>query len=524
MTACLTLDNLALATPDGKPLFDNLTVSIGRECVGLVGRNGSGKSTLLRAIEQDTAPLRGTIHLNARTGRLRQRFDESLTVAETIGVAGELARLARITAGHGTPEDLDHADWTLEPRLEQAFAQMGLPGLDTGRRIASLSGGERTRLAMAGLLLDEVDLLLLDEPTNNLDAAGRAAIDDLIRAWPGGLLIASHDRALLEQADRIVELSPIGCTVFGGGWSEFAEARSAARARAAAEAERAANTLKATERKLQQAREKQEKSDSRGRAVRTRGDQPKMLLDKRQERAEQTAGRGSDLAHRQLGAASDAVAAASARLEIVTPLSIDLPSPDLPSSRQLLKLEDVCAGFGGRTLFGPLSLEVRGPQRIAIKGANGSGKSTLLNLIRGRIAPASGTVTRLTRRIAILDQHVAVFDPNTSLLENVRALLPALNENDIRARLARFAFRGEAALQPVGTLSGGERLRAGLAVAFAGGEPPELFLLDEPTNHLDIESVELLEAALKAWTGAIIVISHDTAFLNAIGVQNVITL
>jgi ATPase subunit of ABC transporter with duplicated ATPase domains len=210
MTACLTLDNLALATPDGKPLFDNLTVSIGRECVGLVGRNGSGKSTLLRAIEQDTAPLRGTIHLNARTGRLRQRFDESLTVAETIGVAGELARLARITAGHGTPEDLDHADWTLEPRLEQAFAQMGLPGLDTGRRIASLSGGERTRLAMAGLLLDEVDLLLLDEPTNNLDAAGRAAIDDLIRAWPGGLLIASHDRALLEQADRIVELSPIG--------------------------------------------------------------------------------------------------------------------------------------------------------------------------------------------------------------------------------------------------------------------------------------------------------------------------
>ncbi|MEM5517843.1 ABC-F family ATP-binding cassette domain-containing protein [Henriciella sp. AS95] len=524
MTACLTLENLALATPEGRVLFDNLTVSIGRECVGLVGRNGSGKSTLLKTIEDNASPLRGSMHLNGKVARLRQFFDETLTVAETIGVAEDLARIDRITAGDGTPDDFNSADWALESRLEKALADMGLAGLDKNRLIASLSGGERTRLAIAGLLLEEADLLLLDEPTNNLDAAGRAAINQLVDTWTGGLLIASHDRALLENADRIVELSPVGCTIFGGGWTEFAEAREAARARAQAEAERAANTFKATERKIQQSREKQERSDSRGRAVRSRGDQPKMLLDKRQDRAEQTAGRGNDIAHRQLGEAADALATADSQLEIVTPLSIDLPASDLPSSRQLLTLRDVCMSFEGRQLFGPLSFELRGPERIAIKGPNGSGKTTLLNLIRGRINPSSGAITRHSQRTAVLDQHVSAFNAGETLLENVRTLLPELNENELRARLARFAFRGDAALQKAGTLSGGERLRAGLAVAFAGAEPPELLMLDEPTNHLDIESVELLEAALRDWDGAIIVISHDEAFLKAIGAERMIAL
>ncbi|RIJ28464.1 ABC-F family ATP-binding cassette domain-containing protein [Henriciella mobilis] len=524
MSAFLTLDQLSLAKPDGTPLFENLTLSAGAERIGLVGRNGCGKSTLIAAIAGDVQPARGAIHTHGRFARLEQRFDETLTVAEALGVADALACLARITAGDGTEDDFETADWTLEARLGKALAETGLDAMALDRHLATLSGGERTRVGLARLLLAEPDLILLDEPTNNLDADGRAAVMTLMQRWSGGLIVASHDRALLECVDRIVELTPVGCTVFGGGWRNFAEARDAARARAAQEAETAANKLKSTERKVQQARERKDRSDARGRATRARGDQPKLLLDARAERAEATGARGQQLASRQLGEAESALSEAEARLDIITPLHIDLPACSLPASRQLLTVSGVSMSFGDRHLFGPLSFEMRGPERVAIVGPNGSGKSTLLRLVTGALSPTSGTVTCHTDRIALLDQHVSRLDPARSLIENMKALAPALNDNEARAQLARFAFRGEDALQAVGTLSGGERLRAGLAAAFASPEPPELLLLDEPTNHLDIDAVDLLEAALQAYDGAILAISHDERFLEAIGVERRLTL
>ncbi|MEE2878682.1 MAG: ATP-binding cassette domain-containing protein, partial [Pseudomonadota bacterium] len=455
---------------------------------------------------------------------LSQRFEGNLSVADALGVAPALACLSRITQGDGTAEDFDQADWTLEARLEKTLAETGLSDMPLARPIETLSGGERTRIGLARLLLAEPDLILLDEPTNNLDRQGRAAVMDLVRRWPRGLVVASHDRDLLEVMDRIVELSPVGCTMFGGGWSAFAEARDAARSRAAAEAETAANRLKSTERKIQQAKERKDRSDAQGRSVRARGDQPKLVLDARAERAEHSGARGQHLANRQLGAAEMALTSAEAQLEILTPLSIDLPACDLPASRQLLSLRDVSMRFGDRHLFGPLCLEMRGPERVAIAGANGSGKSTLLKLITGEHSPASGAVDRHTGRIALLDQHVDQLDPDRPLLDNMAALAPHLNDHGVRAQLARFAFRGEDARQLTGTLSGGERLRAGLAAAFAAPEPPELLLLDEPTNHLDMEAVELLEASLNAYDGAILAISHDERFLETIGVTRRIVL
>ena len=523
MSAFLTLDSLTLATPDGRTLFDTLTLAIGAERIGLVGRNGCGKSMLLAAMAGDVQPAAGAIHRSGRIARLEQRFDETLTVAETLGVADALACLARITAGDGTPEDFDDADWTLEARLKKALAETGLASMPLDRKLATLSGGERTRVGLARLLLAEPDLILLDEPTNNLDTDGRAAVMDLMRRWPGGLVVASHDRELLEHVDGIVELTPVGCTIFGGGWREFAEARDAARARAASEAESAANRLKSTTRKVQQAKERKDRSDSRGRAVRGTGSQPKMLLDARAERAEATGARGQHLADRQLGDAEAALSEAEAKLEIVTPLAIDLPACDLPASRQLVTVKEVMMEFGDRRLFGPLSFELRGPERVAIAGPNGSGKSTLLKLITGELQPTSGEVTLHTSRIAFIDQHVGRLDPVLSVIDNMKVLAPALNDNDARTQIARFAFRGDDALQLAGTLSGGERLRAGLACAFAGA-PPELLLLDEPTNHLDIEAVELLEAALTHYAGAILAISHDEQFLEAIGVERRIAL
>ena len=524
MAAFLILDSISLVTPDGRPLFDGLTLALGRERTAVVGRNGSGKSTLLRLIAGDIAPSGGSLQRIGRVGMLAQLADERLTVGEALGVADELACLHRLESGEGSLDDATDADWTLPARIQAALNEAGLPSLPLHRPIASLSGGERTRVALARLLIETPDVLLLDEPTNNLDADGRQAVAQLLERWHGGILVASHDRALLERVDRIVELTPIGVTLFGGAWSEFAEAREAARDRAEADLDHATDALRNTERSLQKAREKKSRRDKAGRAWRAKGIEDKMFMDRERERAENSAARESHLASRLIGERTEALEAARARVEILTPLAIDLPRTDLTRGRELIAFKDVAMAFGERRLFGPLSFDVRGPERIAIRGANGSGKTTLFRLITGELAPSLGNIDRRTDRIAVLDQHVELLDPASSILDNLRRLNPELTANEAHAALARFAFRNRAALQIAGTLSGGERLRAGMACVFARPQPPYLLLLDEPTNHLDIASIEELESALASFDGALIAISHDEAFLRGIGIEREIAL
>src|SRR6476646_6997388 len=361
MPAFLVLDSICLATPDGRPLFDGLTLAFGRERTGLVGRNGCGKSTLLRLIAGEIDPAGGSLQRIGSIGMLAQRPDERLTVEEALGVAGDLTRLRRLERGEGSLDDAADADWTLETRMQAALTDAGLPSLSLHRPIASLSGGERTRLALARLLIEAPDLLLLDEPTNNLDSDGRQAVAQLLERWQGGVMVASHDRSLLERVDRIVELTPVGITVFGGGWSAFIDHRNAARTRAEADLGRATDALRNAERAVQKAREKKARRDKAGRAWRAKGIEDKMFMDREKERAENSAARESHLAGRLIGDRTEALEAARARVEILTPLAIDLPQTDLPDGRELVTFKDVAMAFGARHLFGPLSFDVRGP-------------------------------------------------------------------------------------------------------------------------------------------------------------------
>jgi ATPase subunit of ABC transporter with duplicated ATPase domains len=524
MIAFLTLDSISLSTPDGRPLFGGLTLAIGCERTGLVGRNGCGKSTLLRVIAGELEAAAGSVQRAGSIGTLAQLADDRLTVAQALGVADDLARLRRLEGGKGSLEDAAKADWTLETRLSAALVETGLSALPPDRPLASLSGGERTRVALARLLIEAPDVLLLDEPTNNLDADGREAVAGLLARWRGGVVVASHDRALLECVDRIVELTAVGVTIFGGAWGEFAEAREAARIRAAAELSRAAGALRSAERTVQKAKEKKARRDKAGRALQAKGGEPRMILDAMKQRAENSSGRESHLADRMIGDRVAALDDARARIDVLTPLTIALPKTALAAGRQLIACKDVTMAHGPRRLFGPLSFDISGPERIAIRGANGSGKSTLLRLIMGQLQPASGAIRRLTDRVAALDQHVGLLAPAATILDNLRRLNPELSDNEARAALARFAFRNRSALQIAGTLSGGERLRAGLACVFAKPQPPLLLLLDEPTNHLDLLSIEELESALCGFDGALIVVSHDERLLQGIGVEREIRL
>ena len=518
MSAFLTLNSVSAQTPEHQVLFRDLTLSVGAERVGLVGRNGSGKSTLIRIIAGMAEPAAGAVRRSGAISVLAQDWPEDMTLAHALGVAEGMAVLQHVLSGKGSAADFDAADWTLESRLDAALAAVGLTGAVLDRTMGSLSGGERTRVGIARVLIEAADLLLLDEPTNNLDAAGRAAIHSLVRDWRGGVLVASHDRELLETMDRIVELTPVGVRIVGGGWSAFVALREAERDKAATELERSNTALREAQRAVQRQREAKERRDKAGRAFAAKGSEPKILLGAQAERAENSGGRGRRLGERQVGEAAAKAEEARARVEVLTPLTITLPPSGLPSGAQVLALASVTVDVGERQL-GPWTFDLRGPERIAVTGPNGAGKTTLLRVAAGSLVPTSGAVRRAESRIAMLDQHVGLLDRDISILANFRRLNASLGEQDAYAACARFAFRNRDARQNVGTLSGGERLRAGLACTLAGARPPWLLILDEPTNHLDIESVELLEDALREFDGALMVVSHDPAFVDAVGIQ-----
>ncbi|MBO9576428.1 MAG: ABC-F family ATP-binding cassette domain-containing protein [Sphingobium sp.] len=524
MSSLLLLDSIAAATPEGTPLFSDLTLSVGQDVVGLVGRNGAGKSTLLHIVQGTVAPLAGTVTRSGRVAMLRQIQGTEGTLADALGISQDLARLRRLEAGDGTADDAAQADWMLEARIGEALAQVRFPHDDLDRPLATLSGGERTRLALAAMLIGEPDLLLLDEPTNNLDADGREAIAELLDSWTGGALVASHDRALLEGMDRIVQISPVGIFTFGGGWSEFVEARDAQRDRAATQLDRAERDVRQQARANQKQLERKARRDKAGRAMAARRSEPKIVLGGMKRQAERTSGRGTLLAERLRDEAEGERAEARRHVEILTPLHIDLPRAGLPANRTLLRCEELVLELGGRRLFGPLNFSITGPERIVLRGRNGSGKTSLLRILAGEIAPTGGRVHRAEGTIAMLDQHVDLLDPALDLVANMQARHRDMTRGQAHDILARFAFRNRDAQRPAATLSGGERLRAGLAMLTGGATPPQMLMLDEPTNHLDIEAVEMLEAALVDYDGALLVVSHDARFVEAVGCAREIVL
>jgi ATPase subunit of ABC transporter with duplicated ATPase domains len=524
MSASITLSKISWSAPDGRSLFSNLDLTFDAERTGLIGRNGVGKTTLLRLVEGATRPQAGSISVGGTLGVLRQSVQVAPgeTIADLFEVTGALALLRRAEAGNATADELADADWALEARIAEALARVGLD-TQPEARLAALSGGQRTRAGLAALVFHRPDFILLDEPTNNLDRHGRRAVIDLLAGWRSGAIVVSHDRELLDAMDAIVELTSLGATRYGGNWSHYRERKALELAAARHDLADAEKRASEAARKTQVMAERKARKDAAGRRKGAKGGIPRIALGALKERAENTGGESIRLADRQRAHALEAVATARERIEILQPLSVKVPSIDLPAGRTVLVVVRVTAGYEpGRPVLCDLSLTITGPERVAITGPNGSGKTTLLALVAGEMQPWSGSVHRMTD-FAMLDQKVSLLDPSLSIRDNFLLLNPQSNDNACRAALARFMFRADDALQNAGALSGGQMLRAGLACVL-GVTPPPLLILDEPTNHLDIDSIDAVEAGLRAYDGALLVVSHDEAFLESIGISRRIEL
>ncbi|MET8752791.1 ABC-F family ATP-binding cassette domain-containing protein [Streptomyces sp. NPDC004667] len=517
-SAFLSCSDLSFDWPDGTPVFDGFQWTVGPGRTGLVGLNGCGKSTLLKLAAGELTPSAGRISVAGTLGHLPQdaTLDTALRVDEALGIRATRTALHAIEAGEATEANFAAVgdDWDVEERALATLDQLGLARIGLDRTVGELSGGECVLLRLAALLLARPDVLLLDEPTNNLDLRARRRLYAAVESWSGVMVLVSHDRELLERVDQIADLHDGEVHWYGGNFSAYERML-------ATEQEAAERTVRAAEADVQ--RQKRELADAHltlarrkryGQKMYDTKREPKIVMGARKRAAQESAGKHRILHTERLADARERLDQAAEAVRDDAEIRIELPATGVPPGRRVLTLSDLRLAHGASA---PGEWEVRGPERIALVGGNGSGKTTLLRTVAGLLPPVSGeAVTHVPARF--LPQRLDVLDDECSVVQNVARFAPQATDNQIRARLARFLFRGARADRAAGTLSGGERFRATLAALLLAEPAPRLLMLDEPTNNLDLASVRQLAGALEAYEGALVVASHDVPFLESIGI------
>ena len=489
----LRIDDITYSV-EGRPLFEQATATIpAGHKVGLVGRNGAGKTTLFRLIRGELALEGGSIALpaRARIGGVAQEVPSSATSLIDTVLAADTERAALLAEAEAATDPARIAEvqtrladidaWSAEARASAILRGLGFDTAAQARPCSDFSGGWRMRVALAGVLFAQPDLLLLDEPTNYLDLEGALWLEGYLARYPHTVIIISHDRGLLNRAvGSILALEDRRLTLWSGGYDAYAQARAAQRAVQAAEAK------------------KQE--DRRAHL--------QSFVDRFRAKASKAVQAQSRIKMLEKMVPIAAPEEAKAR-------AFGFPPPE-QLSPPILSLEGVSVGYGGVPVLKRLDLRIDQDDRIALLGRNGEGKSTLSKLIAGRLDPMGGTLRRSGKlRVGYFAQHqVDELELDETPVAHVRRVFPDEAPARLRARLAGFGLMEAQAETPVARLSGGQKAR--LSLLLATTQAPHLLILDEPTNHLDMESREALVEALTAYTGAVILVSHDMHLLSLV--------
>lgn len=529
----LTAHNLTYSHPNKDILFENIHFSINRhDKVALVGNNGIGKSTLLSILAGRLVPSGGTIvGLERAPYYIPQIFGQynDYTVAEALGVQHILHALYEILGGNATEDYLsllEDDDWFIEERCRTALAHWQLNGVELTQKMGTLSGGEKTKVFLAGMMLHKPKVALLDEPSNHLDSRSRRILYDYVQATTDTLVVVSHDRKLLTLVDSVYEMSKRGITVYGGNYELYQELKTIENNAINENIHSARTALKKAKLTEKETLERKLKLDARGRKRKEKEGLPKIMLNTLKNNAERSTARIRDVHSEKIDALACELQELKGELPDLGRMKFGLDNSTLHKGKILIEGNAINHCYHQTPLWKePIDIVISSGDRIAIRGANGSGKTTLLNIVTGHCTPHYGTISRAAIKSVFIDQDYSLIDNGLTVYEQAQHLnTSALEEHEVKIRLSRFLFTKDYWDKPCSTLSGGEKMRLILCCLTISTMAPDMIILDEPTNNLDMQNIAILTAAINDYRGTVLVVSHDEYFVEELQVQRVISL
>ncbi|RYD56444.1 MAG: ABC-F family ATP-binding cassette domain-containing protein [Sphingobacteriales bacterium] len=527
----LSLQHITYFHPDKELLFDDISFSINKhEKIALVGNNGSGKSTLLKILAGELQPSSGTVKADAKPYYIPQLFGQhnDLTIAQALQIDSKLNALKEILAGNVTEANMNTLDdnWTIEERCYEVLANWQLEGLYLEQKLSSLSGGQKTKVFLAGIDIHQPEVVLMDEPSNHLDAAGRMLLYNYVSKANATLIVVSHDRTLLNLLNTVYELSKHNINIYGGNYEFYREQK-------AIEAEALNSDLRSKEKALRKAREieretieRQQKLDARGRKKQDNAGVPTIMLNTLKNNAEKSTSRIKDAHAEKTNSLAKDLNELRKELPDKNKMKIGFDDTSLHRGKVLLTARDINYSYDETLLWQlPVSFQLTSGKSIAIKGANGSGKTTLIKIIMGALQPTAGNMERAAANIIYIDQDYTLIQNAKTVYEQALAYNTAnLPEHEVKSRLTHFLFTKESWDKSCDALSGGERMRLILCCLTLSQQAPDIIILDEPTNNLDLQNIEILTNAISDYKGTLVVVSHDAYFLEQIGIDEFIQL
>lgn len=527
----LYLQNISYQHPNKELLFDHIHLSVqAHEQIALIGPNGAGKSTLLKIIAGTLPLLEGQIRTDTTPYYIPQVFGQfnDSSLAQALGVAKKLAALQAILEGDMSEANLDllQDDWTIEERCYEALQQWQLTGVDLNQSMATLSGGQKTKVFLAGISIHQPDLVLLDEPSNHLDREGRMLLYRYIQNTDNALIVVSHDRTLLNLLDMTYELSKQGITVYGGNYDFYAEQKQMASAALEQDVKSKEKALRKAKEKERETKERQQKLDARGKKKQEKSGVARIMMNTLRNNAEQSTAKIKGVHTEKISSIAQELQELRSSLPDLDQMQFGFGTSSLHKGKILFTGTNINYAYKDQYIWiANLDLQITSGDRIAIAGNNGSGKTSLIRIITGQLEPQKGTVYRAENRWIYVDQDYSLINPKLKVHEQAQAFNDAaLAEHEVKIRLNRFLFSKAYWDKPCSALSGGERMRLMLCCVTLSQQAPDMIILDEPTNNLDIDSMAMLTQAINVYKGTLIVVSHDARFLEDIKVGSFVQL
>ena len=528
----IIIKDLSYTHTDKEVLFSNLNLIINSgEKTALTGNNGCGKSTLMRILAGEASPGTGSVHCSGHLYYVPQHFGQydDRTVAQVLGIDRKLTALHAILNGDTAEEHfarLDN-DWNIEERTQAVLRAWHLNGISLLRPLEGLSGGEKTRLFLAGMELKEPDTLLLDEPTNHLDTAGRKRLYDFVHRTSATVLVISHDRTLLNLLPAICELSRNGLACYGGNYDFYKEQKEVHRNALQQQLEEKEKALRLARKTAREMEERKARQNTRGEKASIKKGIPRILLGGLKNHAENSSSKLSNVHAEKTDKIQQEITNLKGSLPQTNKLKTDFNASALHIGKILVTAQNINFHYpdSNTNLWTvPLSFQLRSGNRFCIKGDNGSGKTTLLKLITGELTPTGGTIERADFTYIYLDQEYSLIQNEYTVSEQAEAFnLRHLPEHETKTILNRYLFPQDVWNKPCSKLSGGEKMRLAFCCLMIADNTPDLFILDEPTNNLDIESIEIITATIRNYQGTVLAVSHDRDFLKETGIEQEIS-